>query len=211
MKTAIYLFGQGSKKGPRFIELQYLRILRYKDALNDLGFEIFINEVFIDLNSIREDLVDRMPHLAKLCALVNNKEIECVLLDITPKSAFGLNTYFQIITLLKSYGAKVFNCYSDDENAIKKVLERRLECNILFEDLPTDEEDFLILFPEIAANITCEIQSEWIQVLPESINNKNSKSLSRKVNFLRKQQPYKGNTLPLIGFTKANKLRNLRK
>jgi hypothetical protein len=61
-KAAIYLIGQGSYRNPRLIELQHMRIKRYRRALEnklDLWFDCREGDVFIDLNDPRSEYSNR--------------------------------------------------------------------------------------------------------------------------------------------------------
>lgn len=51
MNAALYLCGQGPYRQPRIIEMQYIRVLRYCNALEEkLGKEITIEGIYIDIN-----------------------------------------------------------------------------------------------------------------------------------------------------------------
>ena len=107
-KSAIYLIGHGPYREPRLVELQYLRILRYRNALGaklDCSFER--GEVFIDLNYPRDDYSDDFSELDRLTDALTKGDFDVVFVDIEIGGPFHPNRLQPIINRLEHTGASV--------------------------------------------------------------------------------------------------------
>jgi hypothetical protein len=148
MKAALYLCGHGPYREPRIIEMQYFRTLRYYEALEEkLGTKIDIKEIYIDINFPRTDYIEKLSNLQVLLNDVKAHKIDTVIVDICLGDSFYQNKYAPIIWALERVGAKVYNCYYDDEDALLTVLIERYGKNIHSYMLPNDREEFVELFP----------------------------------------------------------------
>jgi hypothetical protein len=122
-RSALYLVTHGPYREPRFIELQYFRILRYQRALEEQVNRRFEgNTVFVDLNYPRfqvYDSIDRgLPNLRQLLDQVESKAYGVVFLYLRTSEDFQPSRYAFVPDLLRKAGAEVFNAYYDDGDVI---------------------------------------------------------------------------------------------
>ena len=116
LQAALYLFGHGPYREPRVIEMQYLRVLRYREALEEkLEIEIDIKKTYVDINFPREEALEKLTNLQALLNDVKRQKVDTLIVDICEGDSFYQNRYTPIIWALERAGAKVFNCYYDDE------------------------------------------------------------------------------------------------
>ena len=166
MKAAIYLCGHGPYREPRIIELQYLRILRYCRVLeNKLAVELDVDEVYIDINFPRTEYIQELNNLQRLVKNVKDKKVEAVIVDICRGDSFRQNKYSPIIWDLEKAGAKVYNCFYDDEDALESLLVKRYGKKVNSYYLPNDREEFIELFPALASEVTYEVLEKRIHII----------------------------------------------
>lgn len=207
MKTAIYLCGHGALREPRIIELQYLRILRYLNALEEkIEKLINVEEVFVDVNFPRSSYTEGLYNLKRLTLEIKEKKIEAVILDICLESGYQTYRYDSIIWELEKAGAKVYNCYYDDEEALLAKLRNGYGSKVQGYHLPTDSEEFFTLFPTLSSRIISDAIEDYKKDKEEaSIDH-----VYRRIQFLREAKPYSGGSYPWITHSRFLMLMKLR-
>lgn len=212
MKVALYLLGQGPYREPRIIEMQYFRISRYCEALEEkLETEIDIKKIYIDINFPRTEDLEKLSNLQVLLNDVRKQNIDTVIVDICHGEGFQQNKYTPIIWTIESTGAKVYNCYYDDENALITVLTKWYGKNVHSYMLPNDREEFLELFPALAAGVTYEVLKDWLSRIPTGNNDPFINYVLQKIDFMRNENPYNRSSLPWLSDKKISELYQLKK
>ncbi|VBB08641.1 Hypothetical protein LUCI_3919 [Lucifera butyrica] len=199
MKAALYLFGHGPYREPRIIEMQYLRILRYCEALeNKLEKKVDIKGIYIDINFPRTENKEKLPNLQILLDDVKTQKIDTVIVDICNGDSFQQNKYASIICAMERVGAKVYNCYYDDENVLLAQLIKHYGENVHSYMLPNDREEFVELFPALASEITYEVLEDRLSRISAGNNDPFINYVYRKINSLRNENPYNRSSLPWL-------------
>ena len=212
MKAAIYLFGHGPYREPRIIEMQYLRTLRYCQALEEkLGSEIDIKETHIDINFPRTKDLERLTNLQVLLNEIKKQEIDTVIVDICHGDSFYQNKYTPVIWAMERAGAKVYNCYYDDEDASLSILIKWYGENVHSYMLPDDREEFVELFPALASEVTYEVLEDRLSRIPAGNNDPFINYVFRKIDSLRNENPYNRSSLPWLNHKKLSELYQLKK
>ena len=130
---------------PRLIELQYLRILRYRDALGEqYGARSQEPDLFVDVNLPRST-PKQLPDFCRLWKAVEDQN-GVVYLDLEEGSAFRPDEFTFIRTALEKAGAKVLNAFYDDGAAFQKALNDRWG-EEASPDQVDDASDFHYLLP----------------------------------------------------------------
>ncbi len=176
-ETAIYLAGHGSQTRPRLIELQYRRIVRYREALAgryEKGQSV--PNVFIDF---------RLPRFAM--GQVDLAEGP----GFTPdyESAF-------VRALLEKAGAKVLNTFSDDDDAFKRALKDRCGENARDYEV-NDSSDIVCFFPSLASEITATALRRELQD-PDARESGQLRRIDQRIEALKRLRPYNGGRHPFI-------------
>lgn len=212
MKAALYLFGHGPYREPRIIEMQYFRALRYCDALGEkLGREINIRKIYIDINFPRTEDLEELSNLQVLLNDVKKQEIDTVVVDICHGDSFYQNKYTPVIWAIERVGAKVYNCYYDDEKALLAVLIKDYGENVHPYILPNDREEFVELFPALAAEVIYEALEDKLSRIPAGNNDPFINYIFQKVDSLRNENPYNRSALPWLSHKKLSELYQLKK
>lgn len=212
MKVALYLCGHGPYRQPRIIEMQYFRTLRYCEALEEkLGTKIDIKETYIDINFPRTEYIEELSNLQALLNAVKAHKIDTVIVDICLNDNFYQNKYAPIIWALERSGAKVYNCYYDDEDALLSVLLERYGENVHSYMLPDDREEFIELFPALAAEVTYEALEDRLSRIPAGNNDQFINYVFGRINSLRNENPYTRSSIPWLSNKKLLELYQLKK
>jgi len=148
-RSAIYLVGHGPYRQPRFIELQYLRISRYRNLLDEASEA----DVFIDLNIPRLPdaplRANELPEFVRLHEAVKAKQYSAVYVDLEIGSGFKPYEFMFVPQLLEAAGSKVFNAFYDDGNVLEAALKQRYGDHARADEID-DASDFLNFFPAFA-------------------------------------------------------------
>ncbi len=208
-QTAVYLIGHGPYREPRFVELQYLRILRYSEALSKkLQDDFVIKDVYIDLNFPRSSVPYELPEFRKLIFTLANGEYSSVLIDIDTNVPFYQYSFSPMTDALKATGAKVYNCFYDDEDAMATEFIKWFGESARYYSRSSDPEDIMALFPALAARVSYEVLEN---ILGENWNGSiDSLSIVRTIDHLRSENPYTRTQLPLLSSRKIHHLNVLR-
>lgn len=195
--TAIYLAGHGSKTKPRLIELQYQRVLRYRQALvRRHGLSLASPAVFLDLRlaSFGMGTVDlnEVPGFRWLLEEVQNHRYGVVLIDldeVRPESGF-------VRDMLETAGANVLNSYTDDKGAFANELKSR--CGQTARDYEvTDSSDVVNFFPSLASDIVAAALRKELET-PTELHPNYVQRIRDLVEGLRRLRPYAGGRTPFV-------------
>jgi hypothetical protein len=207
LKAALYLYGHGPYREPRMIEMQYFRTLRYCAALEEkLGREIDIENIYIDLNFPRTYDPERLYNLQNLLKDIVKQEIDTVIIDICEEDSFNRDRYAPVIWSLKRVGAKVYNCYYDDDGALLATLTKRYGENVSSFMIPNDREEFVELFPALAANVTYEALEDRLSQIPAGNNDPFVHYVFQRIHSLGNKNPYNASSLPWLSDKKLREL-----
>jgi hypothetical protein len=188
MRSAIYLVGHGPYRQPRLIELQHLRILRYRDLLSDPAEA----DVFIDLNFPRSPDPMRANELTEFASLheaVKAKQYGSVYVDLEIGSGFKPYEFMFVPQLLRAAGAKVFNVFYDDDDVLESALKQRYGDHAHADEVD-DASDFINFFPTHAGVLVERSLREL-----ENDENRNHPALAKASSYvdgLKKDNPYRG-------------------
>jgi hypothetical protein len=199
-ESAIYLAGHGSFSKPRLVELQYRRILRYREALGgryEKGRSA--PTVFIDFLLPRFGMghvgLDEVPGFRRLCNAVRRHQHKVVYVDLDD-SKEGLTPDYEtafVRDLLGKAGAKVLNAFSDDEGAFKQAVRDR--CGPHARDYEvTDSSDVVCFFPSLTSDITAAALRRELQELDDG----ELRRIKDRVEALKRTRPYSGGGHPFI-------------
>lgn len=201
--TAMYLVGQGPYRQPRLIEVQYLRLQRYISALEEVlkeGLYVDDDDAYIDINYPREDMsLQHLPGLARLLEQISSGKYRIVLVDLEIGQPFAPYKHMPILNTLRSTGVRVYNCFYDDEEALRNQLTQRfgISRNEVWRFL--DEwEDFVALFPALTAHIVQAALTDDVIYRDER--------LSRIVTKLRNSNPYQQGGIPWFSSNQHKRL-----
>lgn len=202
MKTAMYLAGHGSMSCPRLIELQYQRIERYRDALEHgsvCGYSAPV--VFLDLRLPRFAMgqidFQEVPGFLQLKERVSMGEFQAVYIDIDetspgprPTSECGF-----VRELLEKAGAKVWNVFSDDDEAFDRAVKKRCGPRANLDEV-TDASDFVTFLPSLVSGIVETALRRELGKSPAGVDPLDS--IYRRIEALRSERPYAGGRRPFI-------------
>lgn len=193
-RSAIYLVGHGPYRQPRLIELQYLRILRYRGLLHDDGNA----DLFIDLNFPRSsDPLKRreLPEFARLHEAVKATQYSAVYVDLEIGSGFKPYEFMFVPQLLEAEGAKVFNAFYDDGDVLEAALKQRYGDHAHADEVD-DASDFINFFPA-CAGIVVERSLRELEN-QENRSNPMLEQINRHVANLKKDNPYSRGNVPFV-------------
>jgi hypothetical protein len=192
--------------------MQYFRSLRYCEALEEkLGREIDMKGIYIDINFPRTEDLERLFNLQVLLNAVKKQEIDTVLVDICHGDSFYQNKYTPVIWTMERAGAKVYNCYYDDEDALFSILIKSYGEKVHSYMLPNDREEFVELFPALASEVIYEVLEDELSRISASNNDPFINYVHRKIDSLRKENPYNRSSLPWLSHKKLSELYQLKK
>ncbi len=210
-KAALYLFGHGPYREPRIIEMQYLRILRYCEALEEkLRIKIDIKEIYVDINFPRTEDLEKLINLQALLNDIKKQKIDTVIIDICEGDSFYQNKYTPIIWAMRRVGAKVFNCYYDNEDALLAKLIKYYGVNVHSYMLPDDGDEFVELFPALAAEVTYKVLEDRLSRASANNDDPFINYVFQKVDTLKNKNPYSRSRLPWLSGKKLSELYQLK-
>jgi hypothetical protein len=192
--SAIYLVGHGPYRQPRLIEMQYLRILRYRNLLKDESEP----HIFIDLNFPRSSdplRPNELPEFARLQEAVKAKQYSAVYVDLEIGSGFKPYEFMFVPQLLEAAGAKVFNALYDDGDVLEAALKQRYGDHAHADEVD-DASDFINFFPAYAGIVV----ERSLRELENQENRSNPvlEKIYRHVENLKKDSPYGSGRMPFI-------------
>lgn len=186
-RSAIYLVGHGPYRQPRLIELQHLRILRYRDLVSDPADA----DVFVDLNFPRSPdpmNPNELPEFARLHEAVKAKQYDAVYVDVEIGSGFKPYEFMFVPQLLQGAGAKLFNVFYDEGDVLEGALRRRYG-NHAHADEVDDASDFANFFPTLTGTVMERSLRELEN--QENRNNPILTKLNAHIDRLKKDNSYR--------------------
>jgi hypothetical protein len=200
--TAIYLAGHGSQSCPRLIELQYRRILRYRDALGD-RYETGHSapDVFVDLTLPRfamgEVYIEEVRGFERLRLGVEAGQYKIVLIDLDEDLAFKPRYESNFVrSVLERAGAKVLNAFYDDEKAFEQAARTRFGERARAYEV-TDSSDVVCFFPSLASDITATAIRKELQD-PAAHESGHLQPIKQRIEDLKKLKAYAGGRSPFV-------------
>jgi hypothetical protein len=159
LKTAwaAYLVGHGPLREPRPIELQQMRILRYrsllglKDEYRPFNREYYF---YIDLNYPRSKPSyqrENFPQFHQMLEDLERRSIGLVLIDVKEFDGF-YDSYSWIRHALTNAGVRVVNVFYDSERVLEECIEGQYRGQGHIEEID-DGSDFVNFFPTLSAAI----------------------------------------------------------
>jgi hypothetical protein len=202
-ETAIYLAGHGSYSRPRLIELQYRRIVRYREALAGRYEEGHsVPNIFIDFRLPRFGMgqidLAEVPDFKKLLNAVRRHYYKFVYIDLD-ETRQGLTPDYEsafVRALLEKAGAKVLNAFSDDDDAFKRGLKVRCGENARDYEV-NDSSDVVCFFPSLASEITATALRRELQD-PDARESGQLRRIDERIEALKRLRPYAGGGRPFI-------------
>jgi hypothetical protein len=153
--VAAYLLGHGPYRSPRPIDLQWMRIHRYRHLLGSkYGDAWSLMHDYIDINYPRANTkIDEQtfPSFFRLLGAVNEGLVGLVFLDI--EEEIGTSHYYgwAARSLMES-GAQVVNVFYDSENVLEAHLAARFQGQAYIGDVD-DASDFVAFYPALSSRI----------------------------------------------------------
>lgn len=196
--VAFYLIGHGPYRQPRLIELQYLRILRYRKALGGRYDDRHTEpEVFIDLNFPRiigDSEANKLDAFMRLWKAVREKQYSVVYLDLEEGTSFKRDEYTFIRSTLEHAGARVLNAFYDDEHPLQDKLSEMYGDAVAQWELTT-MSDVVNFFPALAGDI---IATALNHELALGQDNGTMNPVRYRIQHLLELNPYAANRHPFI-------------
>ncbi len=157
IRFAIYLYGHGTRREPCMIEYQHRAILRAIPWMGELwGGHPEPGEVFIDMNFPPVFSQDAPPGLVRLAEQIRNGGYQHVALCIHGAPALS-EPQFPVEHALKTLGAQVCNLAAQPGPYVQELAREPALSERLARALPpSPEEEFVTLFPTVAAQIARE-------------------------------------------------------
>jgi hypothetical protein len=153
--VAAYLVGHGTYRSPHLIELQWMRIRRYRDLLGTKYETRWKHlEAFADVNFPRADRIDEQsfPSYFRLLQAVGDGQVGLVYIDV--EMEIGTSQYYHwVAASLEKAGARVVNVFYDSDGALREslVLSYKGQAN---PDEIDDASDFVAFFPALSSEIS---------------------------------------------------------
>jgi hypothetical protein len=148
--VAFYFIGHGPRREPRLIELQHMRVLRYRELAHHPDDADFKSpQIFIDLNHERRSPTPQsFPQFYALIAAIREGAIGIVYLDVHEEQSPSIS-YSWVRMYLEAAGAKVINVFYDEDRVFENAVKQRYGPDVSPEDID-DASDFVCFFPRSA-------------------------------------------------------------
>jgi hypothetical protein len=196
--VAAYLVGHGTYRSPHLIELQWMRIRRYR-ALLGTKYETRWNpiEIFVDVNFPRADGINEQsfPAFYRLLQTVDDGQVKLVYIDIQMEIGPSQSTYYWVRELLQASGARVVNAFYDED----KVLERSLAESYKGQADPNeidDASDFVAFFPALSSEVSRAALRNVLHA--RGCEKSSSDALWNRLGSLRDGNPYAAGRVPFV-------------
>jgi hypothetical protein len=193
-----YLVGHGTYRSPRLIELQWMRIRRYRDLLGKKCETRWKElESFVDINFPRADRINEQtfPSYYRLLRAVDDGQVKLVYIDIQMETGPSQSTYYWVRESLQSSGARVVNAFYDED----KVLEQSLAQSYKGQANPNeidDASDFVAFFPALSSEVSRAALRNVLHA--RSCEKTSSDALWNRLGSLRDGSPYAAGRVPFI-------------
>jgi hypothetical protein len=195
--VAAYLVGHGTYRSPHLIELQWMRIRRYRDLLGT-KYETHWKqlEAFVDVNFPRADRVNEQafPSYFRLLQAVGDGQVKLVYIDI--EMEIGTSQYYHwVAASLEKAGARVVNVFYDSDRAMREALSLSYKGQANPNEVD-HASDFVAFFPALSSEI---IRAALRNVLHlPGCQKTDSDELWNRLSDLGGRNPYAAGRLPFI-------------
>jgi hypothetical protein len=154
--VGIYLLGHGPYRSPRPIELQFMRINRYRELAGSkfYSWRSAPDQTFVDINYPRAEMRSdqtAFPSFSRLLHAAQAGEVDTVFFDVQEQVGFN-HDYSWVSYLLKRYGIQPINVFYDPDNVLQKALDQRFEGRAYQSEI-TDASDVVAFYPTLSAEI----------------------------------------------------------
>jgi hypothetical protein len=152
LSVAFYFIGHGTLREPRLIELQHMRVLRYRDLAPHPDESFSSPRIFIDLNQERRNPTpESFPQFYALISAIREGAIGMVYLDVHEEQSPSVS-YSWVRMYLEAAGAKVINVFYDEDRVFENAVKQRYGLDASPHDID-DASDFVCFFPRCAFHI----------------------------------------------------------
>ncbi len=195
--VAAYLVGHGTYRSPHLVELQWMRIRRYRDLLGT-KYETRWNKVeaFVDVNFPRADRVNEQafPSYFRLLQAVGDGKMKLVYIDI--EMEIGTSQYYHwVAASLEKTGARVVNVFYDSDRALRESLALSYKGQANPNEID-DASDFVAFFPALSSEISRAALRNVLH-LP-GCQKTDSDALWNRLSDLGGRNPYAAGRVPFI-------------
>ncbi|MGA8530812.1 MAG: hypothetical protein WB622_13935, partial [Acidobacteriaceae bacterium] len=196
--VAAYLVGHGPLRSPRLIELQWMRIQRYRNLLGakyETGWTQL--EAFVDINFPRADRItdQAFPSWYRLLEAVQDGKVGVVYLDI--QEVVGTTHHYGWVPeSLQKAGARVVNAYYDTDGALREFLAQRYRDQADVGEID-DTSDFVAFFPALSSGLSRAALRNVLH-LPGCEKTPSANELWGQLARLRDRNPYAAGRVPFI-------------
>jgi hypothetical protein len=196
--VAAYLVGHGTYRSPRLVELQWMRIRRYRDLLGT-KYETRWGqlEAFVDVNFPRADRINEQtfPAYYRLLQAVEVGQVKLVYIDI--EMEIGTSQYYHwVADSLKKSGARVINAFYDEDDALSEHLAHSYKDQANPNDVD-DASDFVAFFPALSSEISRAALRNVLH-LPGCQKASPNELLWSQLGHLRSRNPYAAGRFPFV-------------
>ena len=195
--VAAYLVGHGTYRSPHLIELQWMRIRRYRNLLGT-KYETRWKplEAFVDVNFPRADRVNEQafPSYFRLLQAVGDGQVKLVYIDI--EMEIGTSQYYHwVAASLEKTGARVVNVFYDSDAALRESLALSYKGQANPNEID-DASDFVAFFPALSSEISRAALRNVLH-LP-GCQKTDSDALWNRLSDLGGRNPYAAGRVPFI-------------
>jgi hypothetical protein len=197
--VAFYLVGHGPYREPRLVELQLMRINRYRDLVRSSVESGFCKpEIFVDLNFPRSSYPSKedFPALQRLLEDIETKHIRLVYIDLQESTSFRPGEYAFVRFNLEKAGATVLNAFYDDEKILDRSITEKFGADANAWEID-DVSDLVCFFPALAAAITANLFRDELDG-PLGVSNLNKERLLGNIHLIGTSNPYSSGRIPFI-------------
>lgn len=196
----IYLLGHGPYRSPRPIELQFMRIKRYRGLLaaKDRSWPSGPERLFVDINYPRgEGSIDEeaYPAFFSLVEAVQAGQIGRVFFDVEEVVGFTRD-YSWVSYLLKRVGAQPVNVFYDPDKVLDEYLDQRFEGQANAFEI-SDASDFVAFYPALSADIALAALRS-VHHLPPCDKVTSPEQIWNELYALKEQSPYARGEEPFL-------------
>ncbi len=195
--VAAYLVGHGTYRSPRLIELQWMRILRYRDLLGT-KYETRWNQLdtFVDVNFPRADRTTEQtfPAYHRLLKAVDDGQVKLVYIDVEMERGPS-HSYYWVRESLQASGARVVNAFYDEDKALEQSLVQSYKGQADPIEID-DASDFVAFFPALSSEVSRAALRNVLHA--RSCEKTSSDALWNRLGRLRDGNPYAAGRVPFI-------------
>jgi hypothetical protein len=195
--VAAYLVGHGTYRSPHLIDLQWMRIRRYRDLLGTKYETRWKQlEAFVDVNFPRSERINEQtfPSYYRLLQAVVDGQVKLVYIDI--EMEIGTSQYYHwVVASLEKAGARVVNVFYDSDRALRESLSLSYKGKANPNEID-DASDFVAFFPALSSEISRAALRNVLH-LP-GCQKTDSDALWNRLSDLGGRNPYAAGRVPFI-------------